>query len=276
MNHRFAVPITMPVNALARVNCMEASDSDDLIKRDAALLAGLRLALAGDEHRLYETGKTPGLFSSRTGPTGEAATLALREGLLEYARTETRGRFEIDWVRMTARGVDYLYQHDSPKAVLQEMRDLLANARSGVPRWQDEILQSMEKFASHITEEMTRYMSRLEAIAKRVDEALRRAEVSPELAPGLRTVVPWGLEAVSYLDRRHASGAPEHCPLPELFGAVRMKHGEISLRDFHDGLRRLAEASVIQLAPWVGPGSIPQPEHACLHDGRLVYLVSRK
>ncbi|HKA07799.1 MAG TPA: hypothetical protein VKD71_11120, partial [Gemmataceae bacterium] len=69
-----------------------ATDPRELDKRDAALLDGLRAALAGDEHRLYRSGKLDGLFAAKTGAIGEAAALAIREGLLEYARTETRGR----------------------------------------------------------------------------------------------------------------------------------------------------------------------------------------
>ena len=46
------------------------TDSHELEKRDAALLAGLRAALAGDEHRLYRSGKLDGLFPVKTGPVG--------------------------------------------------------------------------------------------------------------------------------------------------------------------------------------------------------------
>jgi hypothetical protein len=251
------------------------TDSQELEKRDAALLAGLRAALAGDEHRLYRSGKLDGLFGSKTGPVGEAAGLAIREGLLEYSRTETRGRFEIEWVRLTAKGVEYLYEHDSPRAVLGEMRDMLAAARSGIPMWQDEMLKSLERLASDITGEMARYLGKLDALSKRVEEALRRAEATPEFNAALQTVVPWGPDALAYLDRRKAGGAPGECALPELFGAVRGKHPSLTVRDFHDGLRRLADNRAVRLTAWVGPGAIPQPEYALMADGRLTYHVGR-
>lgn len=247
----------------------------DLDRRDAALLDGLRAALASDEHRLYRSGKVEGLFPGKAGPAGEAAELALREGLIEYARTETRGRFEIEWVRLTAKGVEYLYEHDSPRAVLGEMRSMLAAARTGIPVWQDEMLKSMEKLAGHITDEMGRYLGRLDALSKRVDEALRRAEVTPILNPALQAVVPWGLDALTYLDRRQAGGATGECPLPELFGAIRGKHPAITMRDFHDGLKRLTDAHALRLLPSSGPGGMPQPEYAFLAGGRLVYHVGR-
>jgi hypothetical protein len=250
-------------------------DPKELEKRDAALLDGLRAALAGDEHRLYRSGKLDGLFPSKAGLVGEAAALAIREGLLEYARTETRGRFEIEWVRLTARGVEYLYEHDSPRAVLGEMRDMLAAARSGIPVWQDEMLKSLEQLASDITGEMAKYLAKLDALGKRVDQALRRVEVNPDLSSSLRELVPWGVDALTYLDHRTEGGAAGECPLPELFGAVRAKHPGLTVRDFHDGLRRLADNHAIRLAPWAGPGAIPQPEYALMADGRLMYHVGR-
>jgi hypothetical protein len=250
-------------------------DPRELQKRDAALLDGLRAALAGDEHRLYRSGKLDGLFAAKTGPVGEAAALAIREGLLEYSRTETRGRFEFEWVRLTAKGVEYLYEHDSPKAVLDEMRDMLAAARSGIPMWQDEMLKSLERLGSHVTEEMGRYMAKLDALSQRVEQSLRRAEVPLELSESLREVVRWGVDALTYLDRRAQGGANGDCPMPELFGAVKAKHPAITMREFHDGLRRLVDNRAVRLEPWNGPGAIPQPEYALMAEGELMYHVGR-
>lgn len=252
-----------------------AADPRELEKRDAILLDGLRAALSGEEHRLYRSGKVDGLFAGKTAVAGEAAALAIREGLLEYSRTEARGRFEVEWVRLTAKGVEYLYQHDSPRAILGEMRQMLAVAQSGIPTWQDEMLRSLEKLATHITDQMAQYMDKLEALSKRIDEAMRRTEATAELSPAMSTLVPWGVSALEYLDHRRAGGGTGGCPLPELFGAVHGKHSTITMRDFHDGLRRLADNRAVKLSPWAGPGSIPQPEYAMMAEGKLMYLVSR-
>jgi hypothetical protein len=250
-------------------------DERELTKRDAALLEGLRAALSAEEHRLYRSGKLVGLFASKTGPVGEAATLALREKLLEHSRTEVRGRFEIEWVRLTAQGVNYLYDHDSPRAVLADMRQMLQTARGGIPIWQNEMLSNLEKLGSHITDQMGRYLDRLDALTKRVDEALRRAEITPELASSLLAIVPWGLDALTYLDRRKEGGALGECPLPELFGALRAKHPTLTIRDYHAGLRRLFDNRTIRLLPAGNPNSLPQPEYALMMSGQLMYLVGR-
>ncbi len=60
------------------------------------LVEALHQALArGDEQRLYKSGKLEGLFPRRTGAAGDAAALALRDGLLEPLRTETKGKTTI-------------------------------------------------------------------------------------------------------------------------------------------------------------------------------------
>jgi hypothetical protein len=250
-------------------------DPRELEKRDAALLDGLRTALNGDEHRLYKSGKFEGLFAQKTGHVGEAATLALREKLLEHTRTETRGRFEIDWVKLTPQGIEYLYTHDSPKAILGEMRDMLRTARSGIPLWQDEMLKTLERLATNITEEMANYLGKLDALTTRVDEALRRMDVGPLLSPNLQAIIPWGLDALTYLDMRTKSAVGGPCTLPELFAHLQTKHSTLTLRDYHDGLRRLADNHAIQLTPHAGTGAIPQPEFALMDSGRLLYCVSR-
>src|SRR2546428_6916529 len=78
------------------------------------LLAALRAALTAGEQRLYRSGKLDGLFPGRTGTASAAAQQALRDGLLEVVRTETKGRTTIDWVRIAPRGVDFLHEHESP------------------------------------------------------------------------------------------------------------------------------------------------------------------
>src|SRR5262249_36544904 len=103
-------------------------------RADEHLLGALKRALAepGDQ-RLYRGGKLAGLFASRHGPAGDAAATAIREGLFEVVRTETKGKFTTEWVRLTPKGVDYLHDHESPLAVLRELRTALNTTQAGVP-----------------------------------------------------------------------------------------------------------------------------------------------
>src|SRR5438309_354876 len=84
-----------------------------------------RSAREPGEQRLFRSGKLPGLFPGRGGPSAEAATRALHEGLLEVVRTEAKGKTSTEWVRLTPRGVDFLHDHESPARVLEELRQVL-------------------------------------------------------------------------------------------------------------------------------------------------------
>lgn len=241
-------------------------------KTREALLSALKEALTDTgEHRLFRSGKLAGLFPGKSGTNADAAAQALRDGLLEMVRTETKGKTAVEWVRLTPRGVNYLHEEESPLQVLRELREVLRASRDGVPTWLAQVRQDLLAAGERVAEDVRRYMQRLDALAIRVDEALKRAE-APTVSDGLATSVPWAAEALAYLDRRQA----ESCPLPELFGAVRERHTDLSLLAFQEGLRLLNDRRVLRLVPFEAPaGEMPEPEHALL-DGTTVYYFAAR
>lgn len=242
-----------------------------------ALLAALKQALADSgEQRLFKSGKLAGLLPGRGGVHAEAAARALRDGLLEITRTETKGKTTVEWVKLTPRGIDFLHDTESPVKVLRELRTALQTTREGVPAWLAQLRQDLLAFESHLAEDIRRYGQKLEALSQRVDEALRRLDAGPGVSDGVAALVPWATEALGYLDRRENSGAGKECPLPELFAALRDRHGELSLRGFHDGLRRLADCRALRLLAFTAaPEQIPQPEYALLDGAEMLYYAAR-
>lgn len=226
-------------------------------------LDALKVAIAKPgEHRLFRSGKLPGLFPTRTGASADAALAALSRGLLETVRTETRGKVVTEWVRVTPAGVGYVQETDSPRAVLRELRDVIGATRAGVPAWMDEarreIAATSERFESRAAE----FLQRLDLLTERVESALRRAEAAgPGLSETVRTVVPWGPDALSHLDARMRTD----CPLAELFAAIRGKFPDLTVPEFHDGLRRLHDVRALQLvSSSSGDGGLPDPEFAMI------------
>jgi len=64
--------------------------------------------------------------------------------------------------------------------------------------------------------------------------------------------------------------------MPELFNAVRQKHTDLSVTDFHDRLRRLRDRKALSLLPFTGPPSeLPEPEYALLEGATLLYYITR-
>ncbi len=247
-------------------------------KAGQAIVEALKQALAEPgAQRLYRSGKLPGLFPGRSGTGGEAAARALREGLLEVVRTETRGKVAIEWTRPTPRAVQYLHERQSPIHVLEEVREALRSAEQGLPGWLAEMRRELETLSQRLTTEAERLTQRLEALSRRVEDTLERLENErPPLPEGLAATLPWASDALAYLDQRREGAKNGDCPLPELFAALAKSDDSLSVTAFHDGLRRLGEQRLLRLLPFNGPpDQLPQPEFALFDGKTLLYYAAR-
>jgi hypothetical protein len=243
-----------------------------------ALVQALRQALAEPgEHRLFRGGKLPGLFPSRSGTNAEAAAWALRDGLLEVSRTETKGKTAIEWVRLTPAGVDFLGAHAAPGPALEQLHAALDAARHELPAWQQAVRSELQAVSDQLTAQARRFEQRLEGLARQVEEALARLEKErAQLPDGVADAVPWARDAVDYLENRRTGGAASDCALPELFAALQRQHADLSVTAFHDGLRRLQEGRALRLVPANGPpAELPQPEFALFDRTAVFYYVAR-
>jgi hypothetical protein len=262
--------LVSPVGSPEPVSVVDAEKQSELV------LDALKAAVAvPGEHRLFRWGKLGGLFPSRLGVSAAAARFVLAEGLLEPVRTEARGRLIVEWVRATPLAIRYLDAHDSPKAVLRELREVIGETRSGVPVWmaqaRDEASQLATRF-EHFGRELLR---RLDALDERVDAAIRRAEVAtPKLGEAMLKRVPWSPAVLQYLDSLKANGRDGQASLAELFTAARTHDPAMTLLEFHEGIRALANGGIVQLKP--GSGSdIREPEYAVEVGGRMMWWVER-
>ena len=231
------------------------------------------------EQRLYRSGKLNGLFPSRGGAHGSAAAQALRDGLLEIVRAETKGKTVIDWVRLTPRGVEFLHDRESPLVALQELRSTLQLNQQAIPVWLTEMRGALQAMDERLAADARKWLERLDALTRRVEETLRRLEQSAPLLPQeIAESHPWTLDALNYLDRRRlaaGNGDPNPCPLPELFVALVRQHPELSVRVYHEGLRRLHERRLIQLQPAASLANLSHPEYALLEGASVFYYVAR-
>jgi hypothetical protein len=243
-----------------------------------ALLDALRQAMADPrEQALVKNGKQPGLFASKTGTNSEAAAQALREGLLEMVRTETKGKTVVQWVRITPAGITYLHDHESPLRVLNDLKELLESSQKALPSWLSEMQREIQQLSARISQEAERWTQHLQALDQRVAEALKRMPAGPAISNGMTAIVPWATDALAYLDRRQAgTNAVGPCSLAELFAALKKLHDDLSLTNFHNGLRRLQDGRVVQLLPFPDPPEqLPEPEYALLDGGEVLYYVER-
>ncbi len=252
----------------------------DMVRVEESLVEALRQALAEPgEQRLYRSGKLSGLFPSRNGTHAAAAEQALRDGLLEIVRTETKGKTVIEWVCPTPRSVEFLHERESPLCALQELRSTLQLNQRAVPLWLIEMRAALQAMDDRLAADARKWLERLDALTRRVDETLRRLEqAAPLLPPEIAEAHPWAIDALNYLDRRRLAAHnvdASKCPLPELFAALLRQRADLSLRAFHEGLRRLHDRRLIQLQPAASLADLPQPEYALLEGAAVFYYVAR-
>lgn len=239
------------------------------------LLDALKVALASPgEHRLFRSGKIPGLFKSRGGLSGEAALFALKQGLLECIRTEVRGKVVTEWVKATPHAVTYVHSHDSSRSILRELSTLLQDAREGIPSWLSEAERQIGSLTVHLQQCCDAMLQKLESLSHRVDAALRRVELQrPDVTEQITESIPWASAALEYLDRRLQAGAPRECPLRELYQSVCLVADNLGVAQFQEGLRRLHDLQAVELVATMS--EIDDPEYAFVVAGRIIDRVRR-
>ncbi|OWK36240.1 hypothetical protein [Fimbriiglobus ruber] len=244
-------------------------------KRTELILDALKRGLADSgEHRLYRSGKLPGLFPTRTGPAADAALVALADGLIDTVRTEAKGKLIVEWVRVTPKGVAFVHERDTPKAVLRELRDLIGPTRDGVPVWMADMRDQVAALQSTFENRAADLLKRLDGVALRVEAALRRADLgSPQVSGTVRKLVPWAIEALEYLDRRATTTGGGPCPLRELFQALRDHYPDLTLPSFHAGLQRLHDNRAVRLTG--ANGTVPDPEYAMFIGAGMCCFAER-
>ena len=242
-------------------------------KVTTVLIDALKRAMEeADEVRLFRSGKLPGLFPSRTGSNIAAAEIAVREGMLEVIRSETKGRTQTDWVRPTPKAVEFIHSKESPVVALHELRNILQITQEGLPGWVEELRTQIDDLANNLSNEVQAIARRLEVLTLRVHEAIERAEAAqPELSEELSNRIPWGNDVLAYLDRRNDTGTDSMCTLSELYHFLRHHETRLTIPEFHTGLRRLADRGILRLHPHNDNNGFPEPEYALL-DGIVMYF----
>jgi hypothetical protein len=244
-------------------------------RRKELLLNALKsAALARGEVRLYRRGKLPGLFGQRTRLHAEAANQAVQDGLLESVRVEPVGQTTVEWVRITQKGLDLLLESESPARALEALRETLAVNQQGLPVWAAHMQARIEELACGFTAEVAAMHDRLAQMAQRVNEAIERIEAAQTRAP-MPATVPWAREAFEHLDRRQQVGLGQRCSLADLFAALKERHAELTIKEYHAGLRSLQERGLMTLLPSTGEGDTPGPEYALLDGPAVHYYVER-
>jgi hypothetical protein len=224
-------------------------------KTTQLVLEALHRAVAEPEGLPLHGGKTgPGLFAV-TSAARLAAQRCKEEGYLRVVRTETNGKGPVEVCALSEKGLAYLLAQASPKQVLEDL------------------VRALEVRQGQVADLVTAargWQTGLDAFRGLAEKAL---EHMPK--PGANGTDTWLAEVHSYLTQRHAAGAAEDCPLPDLFRQAQRTAPHMTIGHFHDGLRVLLERGQIYLHPWTGPlYDLPEPAYALLVGHEIAYYVS--
>jgi hypothetical protein len=134
----------------------------------------------------------------------------------------------------------------------------------------DEAAQLATRFEHRARE----IIEKLDRLSESIDAAIRRAETTrPRLGQTMTELVPWGIAALEYLDRRNETMTGD-CPLADLFRAMEVRFADFSVAGFQEGLKRLKDAGAIELLP-AAPSDLFEPEYAFVIDRQLIGSVRR-
>lgn len=248
------------------------------MQRDTELILGaIRKAMAaGGEHLLFKMGKQDGLFASRSGPCADAASFALDREFLVPTRQEGEGKKLCEFVRVSAKGIRFLHERESPARALDEALSELRREKGECAGGVSGLQQKLGDLSGAVLEFAHAWSAKLEALERRIEDAIVRMEQAvPLVSLELQQQVPWSIEVVRYLQWRRVEGEKAQTPLPELFELVRDAHPEINLVGFHEGLRKLLRGRMIRLESASDLTALPRPEFALLEGPQVYYYASR-
>ncbi len=215
----------------------------DALSRAAAEPTGLPL---------YGSKGSPGLFVA-TSAARFAAQRCLDEALVRVLRREPRGKSEQDICAITDKGLQYLLTQASPRQVLEDL------------------VRAVEARQAQLGE-LVHAARQAQVSLDGLRDVVRRVLAQPEQAADADDWLP---AALAHLDRWHAAGTSEDCPLPELYRELCQGRPALTVGQFHDGLRRLHAQGQIYLHPWTGPlCDLPQPTLALLVGHVIAFYAS--
>jgi hypothetical protein len=237
------------------------------ISLDEQLVEVLRPALAGQLMPLYKSGKHPGIFPGGAGGK-KLAEEALKRGFVHSSEAPAAAGKKTKKValngRITPLGQQLVLDHDSPKKVLEELREVMRQAAEESRRAAHASLRKVEELQQ--TFQMV-----TQAVERASQQAPPRLPAAPVAEPTNNTWIP---EIESYLRARWEKGTAGDCPLPELYGYLRQRHSELTIGDYQDAMRQLHDQGRIRLSGWSGPlDGIPNPDLAMFVAHMVMYYA---
>jgi hypothetical protein len=210
------------------------------------ILEALERAVADAQPRkLHGTKANPGIFLSSAAPAKAAAQHCLKLGLLEQRGVQKSRSTTVPLYGPSPAGVQYLLEHDP-------VQQTLAATQSGVESLTRATIDCQQAL-THVQQNLTLLREVISAAAARVQPPKVLAptpSASPPPAGAADGLNALQSELVVYLQQQRRQSPLRPVELPQLLRFARSRHPALTLGQFHDLVRRMAEARQIRLSPF--------------------------
>lgn len=225
------------------------------VGRDELILEAIERALADPVPRkLHGTKAHPGVFLSSTAATKAAAEYCLERRLFE-PRGELKSKTKaVPLYGIAPAGVAYLLERDP-------LRNLLTSTQAGI--------ENLSRLAVDCHQTLVQVQKQLATLGDVVAHTTARLQ-PPDVSKLLAGVLPAqtvgsdtsGMggqshpyralqsELLSFVQQQRRQAAMRPVELPQLYRFARSRQPALTLGQFHDLVRRMAEARQIRLSPF--------------------------
>jgi hypothetical protein len=261
---------------------------------DALALTALARLLGDPAPRVLHGGKEKaGVFAAASAADKAAAKLCLDNGwLVKAGALPAKGKAKKELWRISPAGIEAVLAQSDPS-------DLLESLRAGVERIEtrsgDMIREVRENLAAALETVRTTVLAALEPLAplkelgqikQNLSEVLNRvkpvnvADVLNKLAaaappsPAAQGDDSWLAAVLRMATEQRQANPFQRLTLPQVFERLKAQRPELSLGQFHDGLRRLHQENRIRLGPYTQAlATLDDPRNALYLDREVKYYV---
>lgn len=262
------------------------------VQAEALALAALSQMLGDPSPRLLHGAKGQvGVFASASAAEKSAAKLCLDHGwLVKTGELPGKGKAKKELFCLSAVGIQAVLAQSDPKPLLESLRaglerieaqsgnivgEVRGNLVAALDAMNTTILGALEPLAAlrdlaQIKQNLSQVLERVQPVD--VEQLLNRAPIP--VAPAASADERW-LEAVPRMAAEQRQKNPfQRLTLPQIFERLKEERPDLSLGQFHDGLRRLHQQNRIRLGPYTQAlATLDDPRNALYLDREVKYYV---
>jgi hypothetical protein len=231
--------------------------------------------LLGESRVLHGSAKSPGVFKGASAGDKTAAQFALEKGWLEKTgQTLGKGKSAKDLYRITPAGLQAVLARADPTSVLQKLQESLGSVEKTLAEALRP-LESLSQLKSAVAQALERIKPiDLDAVTRKLAETRQPSAPAANLPDSRPTTNAWGEEVVRLAAEQKQRHAFQRLTLPQLYERLRATHPNLTLGEFHDGLRRLQDEKRIRLGPYTQAlATLDDPRNALFLDREVKYYV---